>query len=115
MRAANALLDEAFDLLRQEEEALAREDVDSAGALAERRAKALGQAWQAREGLDKGLLAERLREMHQRQKGLGAAAEALRAVYQERRSNSRKHSRYFDADRKLLADRDKSFYCDTIS
>jgi hypothetical protein len=114
MRAA-ALLDEAFELLRQEEEALAREDVDSAGDLAEQRAKTLSQAWRARDGEDPDSLAERLRDMLGRQTRLHAAAEALRAKYREQRGNSRKQSRYFDADRKLRAIRDKSFYCDKIS
>jgi hypothetical protein len=113
--SADALLDEAFDLLRQEEEALAREDVDSAAALAEKRAAVLGAAWSARDDHDPSRLAEGLKRMHQGQRGLVETAERLQARYLEQRANNRRQARYFDAGKKLQAQRDKSFYCDKIS
>ena len=115
MHPSAAILDEVFALVRLEELALAEEDVDRAGELADRRADLLFDAWRIREGCSDNLLVERLQTLQDMQRQLQDKAEALRAKLGAQMSAERKQAKYFDGYRHASAEAKKAFYFDKRS
>lgn len=115
MHKCALLFDKFFLLADLEEEAIAAEDMDRVDALALERTGLLRQIWQERAGCDKEKLQTLLQRANEYQQKLTEAARALHARYREQQRNGRKQSRYFNMDRHIQADLQKSFYCDKVS
>ncbi|MDR0339683.1 MAG: hypothetical protein LBH65_05330 [Desulfovibrio sp.] len=115
MHACAVLLDELLALVPSEENALANEDVDKVKELADKRAELLWKAWQNREGFDEEELRTALTQVLETQKTLHAKAEVLRQSLRERQAAGRKQARYFNGDRHVHAQAQRSFYCDKVS
>lgn len=115
MHACAALLEEAFDLVRQEENALLEEDIDTVDELAQQRVELLKKVWRERAGYDEDALRVQFLNMQEAQKNLKEQADALHAKYRQQQQYSRKQTKYFDTDRKIHSELQKSFYCDKVS
>lgn len=110
-----ALFDKYFFLAKLEEEAIAAEDIERINDLASERAVLLKEAWEKRADMDEDSLRQYLLKAGACQEKLTDAAGALQSKYREQQKNGRKQSRYFNLDRNIQAELQKSFYCDKVS
>lgn len=115
MHPCAALLEEAFSLLRLEKQAVTDKDMERVEALAGRRATLLLQAWENREGYDEDALRAKLRLLEEEQRRLQTVLDSLRAKLLAERRAGRKQARYFNGDRYVQSELQRSFYCDKIS
>ena len=115
MHACAVLLDNVLALVREEEQALAREDVDTMEELAVQRAGLLRQAWEQRQGYDEEALKRNLVVVRDANEKLHVAAKALHAKYREQQQNGRKQAKYFSAERNAYSQMQKSQFFNKIS
>ena len=115
MHACAALLEDALALMREEEQALALEDVDRMEELANRRATLLNQAWTQRQGYDEETLRQQLVAVRDANETLHAKAEVLHARYREQQQNGRKQAKYFSTERHIYSQMQKSQFFNKIS
>lgn len=115
MHKCAVLFDRFFFLANLEKEALIAEDMDRVNSLALERTGILEKAWQEREGFDENLLREQLLKAGKCQETLADAANILHKKYREQQKNGRKQNRYFNTERYINTNLQKSFYCDKVS
>lgn len=115
MHPCAAFLEEIIALCRVEGQALADEDVDKAEELANQRFELIQKAWDTREGYSEEALHASLLAIRDEQKRLHTAAEALHDKLREQQHAGRKQAKYFNQDRHIQAQLQRSFYFDKIS
>ena len=115
MHPCAAILEEIIALCRVEERALADEDIDKAEELAGQRFALIQKAWESREGYPEDALHQSLLRIRDEQTRLHTAAESLHERLRERQQSGRKQTRYFNQDRHIQSQLQRSFYCDKIS
>lgn len=115
MHPCAALVEEIIALCRLEERALADEDIDKAGGLAAERLELIRKVWEAREGYPEEQLRSSLLRISDEQARLHSSAETLHDRLRERQHSGRKQARYFNQDRHIQSQLQRSFYCDKTS
>lgn len=115
MHPCAAYLNEVQEVMRNEQAALAAEDLDLLEQLADQRHTLLKKAWDARAGYDESQLLNHLLEVEKLQQGLREKAQELQVDLRRRMNDGNKQARYFDGDRHIHSQLKKSLYCDTAT
>ncbi len=115
MHPCMVLLDKAFELAKQEELALAAEDVDQLETLSAQRTDLLIKAWKQRKGMDEDDLKARLHDMRVMHEKLTRSTECLHESIRSQLSTRRKQNGYFAGSRSRTAHASKSFYLSKTS
>ncbi len=110
MHPCAALLDEALEFARKEEQALREEDVDLADELSVRREELLLAAWQNRRGCDESSLLDKLTLMQTLQGRLEGLARDLYEKLRVQLGANRKQEKYFAGNRYAIAQAQRSYY-----
>lgn len=115
MHPCAALFKDVFALIRDEENALAEEDIDRLEELAQQRADLMQKIWSLRDGYDNDALMIGLRAVRDAHGKLTASADALHAKYRIQQQNGRKQAKYFTTERHVYSQIQKSQYFNKIS
>ena len=115
MHPCMLLLDEAFEVAKQEEQALATEDVDQIEALSTKRADLLAKAWDQRKDMDEEELKNRLQEMQAVHEKLTTTSKYLHESIRSQLNTRRKQNGYLAGAKSRTAHANKSFYLSKTS
>ncbi|MDL2267543.1 hypothetical protein LJC46_06110 [Desulfovibrio sp. OttesenSCG-928-G15] len=113
MHPSLALLKEVTALLREEEVALADENLEAAEELSAKRKDVLADIWAKRQGCDEEELRKGLSAVLAANRSLQIKAESLQQKYQAQKQAGRKQTKYFSTERHLHSAMRKSVYCDS--
>lgn len=115
MHPCAGLIEEILALCREENTALASEDVDRAEELAGQRLALLEKLGGLRAGYSEKALGASLARLRAEHAILRVAAENLHHKLRQMQNSSRKQSRYFNHDRKIQSQFNRSLYFDKFS
>lgn len=113
MHPSLVLLKDVTVLLREEEAAIADENLEAAEELSAKRQAVLDDIWAKREGCDEEALRNGLSAVLAASRSLQAKAELLERKYQAQKMAGRKQTKYFSTERHLHSAMRKSVYCDS--